>query len=102
MKRITILVLFLSTLWGYSQVKSYTFSSSPGTYTPISGGTSLGDEATDNQYFVDPAIAAGGTATTGPGIPIGFSFMYNGNSYDRFAVNANGWISLGTTALGVN
>src|SRR5688572_20515128 len=82
-----------------AQVSAYTFSQSTGTYTEITGGTVLGTTTSDDQYFVDPAVPAGGFTTTGPGFPIGFNFFYNGNTFDRFAVNNNGWISLGQSAL---
>ncbi|MCU0434168.1 MAG: T9SS type A sorting domain-containing protein [Bacteroidia bacterium] len=81
-----------------AQVSLYTFSQSNTTYTPITGGTVLGTNANDDERFVDPASPAGGFSNTGVGFPIGFNFTYNGATFDRFAVNANGWISLGQSA----
>jgi len=75
----------------------YAFSSSTGTYTEITGGALLGTETNDDQRFVDPAVPAGGTTLTGVGLPIGFNFVFDGNTFDVFAVNANGWISLGNS-----
>lgn len=98
MKKITLLVLFLSTLWGYSQVKNYTFTKTTSTYTEITDGTTLGDETNDNQFFVN-STNLGGTVATGDGIDIGFNFIFNGYEYNKFAVNTNGWISLGTSSL---
>ena len=83
----------------FAQTYEYGFSSSIGTYTPITGGVLLGTETSDDQRFVDPATPAGGTTNTGPGFPIGFTFMFNGISFDRLAINNNGWISLGQSAL---
>lgn len=82
-----------------AQVAAYTFSQLAGTYTPITGGTVLGTTASDDESFVDPATPAGGTTITGVGLPIGFNFTFNGSVFDRFAVNTNGWISLGQSAL---
>ncbi|TND08993.1 MAG: hypothetical protein FD123_1847 [Bacteroidetes bacterium] len=80
----TLVVLFATFASGLNgQVSSYTFSSSTGTYTPISGGTQLGTATTDDDVF--------------GALPIGFSFCYNGTTYTTFGVNSNGWISLGST-----
>ena len=93
-------ILLTSFLGAKAQVSLYTFSGSSGTYNPISGGLLLGNSSTDDQRFVNPAAPLGSTsALTGVGIPIGFSFLYNGTSYDRIAVNANGWISFGASSL---
>ena len=84
-------LLFAVLLLGFSirsikaQVSStYTFSNSTTTITTILGGS--------------------GTVTTNTGaddvqsgsIPIGFTFMYNGNSYTTFSYHSNGYIKLGT------
>ncbi|WP_294672794.1 T9SS type A sorting domain-containing protein [uncultured Fluviicola sp.] len=96
------LMLWAFVLFGekaQAQVSSYLFNESTATYTPITGGTVYGTTTTDDQRFVDPAVPAGGTAVTGVGIPIGFNFTYNGSVFDRLAINANGWISLGQSSL---
>jgi hypothetical protein len=81
---------------------NYGFSQLSGTFTPITGGLSLGNTSTDDQVFLDPAIPLGGsvfTSSVGVGLPIGFDFTYNGQVYNRVAINANGWISFGNSAL---
>lgn len=91
------LVLFSSRSFG--QVGAYTFAQSNDTYTAITtGGILLGDTSTDDNSFGDPAQPTT-TVLSGPGIPIGFNFNYGGYVFDRVGVNANGWISLGNSAL---
>ena len=80
-------------------VPGYVFEEFVGSYTPITGGVVYGTATSDDQRFVDPAVPAGGTTTTGVGLPIGFSFTYNGVVYDRLAINNNGWISFGSSLL---
>ncbi|HUC83024.1 MAG TPA: hypothetical protein VMR70_19100, partial [Flavisolibacter sp.] len=80
-------------------VSTYIFSQSTGVYSPINGGILLGTTSSDDQYFVNPAIPAGGTTNSGQGFPIGFTFTYAGNTYDRVGVNNNGWIALGNSTL---
>jgi subtilisin-like proprotein convertase family protein len=80
---LTALVLFaLLPFVGKAQVSLYTFSQLSGTYTPITGGTTLGVATNDDTSF--------------PNNPIGFTFNYNNTAYTSFSVNANGFIALGT------
>ncbi|MFN3875626.1 MAG: hypothetical protein ACK4L7_06910, partial [Flavobacteriales bacterium] len=80
-------------------VPAYVFEQHLGTYTPITGGTVYGSTTTDDQRFVDPSIPLGGFTNTGPGLPIGFDFTFNNQTYDRIGINANGWISFGLSTL---
>ena len=92
-------ILLMLAMNGYAQVAGYSFAPSNGTYAPISGGTVLGTITNDDQRFVNPALPAGGTTTTGVGLPIGFSFTFNGQVFNVMAVNSNGWLSLGNSSL---
>ncbi len=78
----------------------YTFTATTSTYTEITGGSVYGTETSDDQRFVDPATPAGGTVNTGVGLPIGFNFAFNDFVFDVIAINNNGWISFGQSALG--
>ncbi|PKN72550.1 MAG: hypothetical protein CVU50_06740 [Candidatus Cloacimonetes bacterium HGW-Cloacimonetes-3] len=99
-KLLLITVLCMLAAFGFAQLMSeYSFAYSAGTYTEITGGTVLGTTTSDDQKFVTPLTPAGGTGTTGIGFPIGFNFTFGGVVYDRVAINNNGWISLGQSAL---
>jgi hypothetical protein len=82
-----------------AQVSAYAYSQSSSTFTPLATGTVYGTTATDDQRFVDPATPAGGTTSTGVGLPIGFNFIFNADTFDRIGINANGWISFGKSTL---
>src|SRR6478752_5283236 len=98
MKKFTMLLLFFSSLWGYSQVKNYTFLATAGTYDEISDGLPLGDTNSDDQFFVDPSPSLGSNSIkTGAGIEIGFDFIFNGFNYNRFGVQTNGTVFLGSS-----
>lgn len=98
-----------------AQVSAYTFSQTVGTYTEITaadGGFVLGtplffpplhnlrayvdpdepDGTLTNAGYLDPAI--------GPGYPIGFDFVYNGEVFDRIGIAHGGWISFGKSENG--
>ncbi len=88
-------LMFATSLLLKAQVSTYTFASSSGTYTEISGGRVLGSSTSDDEVFNNDTIGDDAPITN-TGFPIGFNFTYNGNIYDKFAVNNNGWIILGT------
>jgi len=89
MKSFLILLFTLISFLGFTQVSSYTFGTSTGTYTPITGGANY-DNFTSwtNTNFLDDNNS---TALES----IGFNFVYNGTTYTQFAVNTNGFITLG-------
>ncbi|MDZ4666844.1 MAG: T9SS type A sorting domain-containing protein [bacterium] len=70
-------------------VTNYQFSPSLGTYTQIIGGTPVNlTGGLDNGYA--------------NGIPIGFSFYYNGAEYTSLAISANGFVCLGSDISSTN
>ena len=89
MKNFLILLFTLISFLGITQVSSYTFGTSTGTYTPITGGANY-DNFTSwtNTNFLDDNNSTGLES-------IGFNFIYNGTTYTQFAVNTNGFITLG-------
>ena len=62
-------------------VSEYSFTSSLGTYTEISGGTVHGTIANDNENF--------------NAIPLGFNFTYNGVVYASVSIQTNGFLAMG-------
>jgi hypothetical protein len=67
---------------------TWNFSQSPGTYTAITGGTTLGTATNDENVF--------------SALSIGFTFNYNGTAYTQFGVMTNGFIVLGSGTPGVS
>ncbi len=84
MKKITFLWVFILMVMnvGFAQqVSLYSFSESTDTYNPVNGTdvAATGDDGSEN------------------GIPIGFTFKFEGVNYTTFSVNTNGFINLGGT-----
>src|SRR5688500_9270142 len=78
---------------GKAQVATmYSFSQSSSAYSAITGGTVFGTQWSDDEVFTDPNNPTIGWNSQGPGIPIGFSFMFNNTVFDRIGVSSNGWI----------
>lgn len=69
-----------------AQVSKYTFSSSVGTYTPITGGT---------VWLSGNAIA---TDIVSPEITLPFVFNFNNHNYTTLRINSNGFVQFGTSA----
>ena len=89
MRYLISLLFLITTIFSFSQVNSYTFGSSSGTYTPITGGLNYDNFTSwSNTNFLDDDNS---TALES----IGFNFVYNGTTYTQFAVNTNGFITLG-------
>lgn len=80
----------------------YTFSQFVGSFNEINTGTVLGNSSSANHCFINPNNLTGETENLipGPGFPIGFDFTFNGNNFDRVAINTNGWLSFGKSSLG--
>jgi len=102
MKGKAILVLGIL-FWSLLQagLGDYNFSYSVSSWQELSSANNLGDIDTDEENFTNPDYPAGQTVTYGTGLPIGFDFYFDGHVYDRFGVNANGWIGLGKSEYGL-
>ncbi len=88
MKRVTsllmMMLLLMFTLVVRAQISTYTFESSSGTYTEITGGTVLAAAGWDDQTIAND--------------PLGFTFNFNGVDYTQVTVNANGYVIIGGTS----
>ncbi|RTQ53356.1 T9SS type A sorting domain-containing protein [Hymenobacter gummosus] len=76
----------LGTSAANAQVDTYTFAPSAGTFTPLTGGTTVSAIQTDD-------------AISGV-IPLGFNFTYDGTVYTQIKASSNGWITFNTAATG--
>jgi Secretion system C-terminal sorting domain len=71
-----------------AQMSNYTFSSTSGAYTPISGGTVLNS---GTGLDVDSIYA---------NVPIGFNFGFDYQTYSQLSVSANGFVFFGEVNKG--
>mgnify|MGYP001183476671 CR=1 FL=1 len=101
MKNIGVLLFLLLCLSpSFAALGDYSFAYTLNTWQELTQGTVLGNESTDDEYFIHPDYPLGGSASAGTGFPIGFDLSFDGEVYDRFGVNANGWIGLGKSIYG--
>ncbi len=102
---VILIMLLESSIPGFAQVTQYTFSRDTATYVPITGGTALGPITGGSgfgpyyDYFFGDSTNLDGSSALGtlPGFPIGFNFIFDGRTFDRFIICSNGWIKLGKT-----
>ncbi|MCC3157837.1 fibronectin type III domain-containing protein [Hymenobacter sp. 15J16-1T3B] len=66
-----------------AQVDAYTLTPSQGTFTPVTGATTVAAIQTD-----DEASAA---------IPLGFTFQFDGVNYTQVVASSNGWVSFNSS-----
>jgi len=78
-----MLIFSAFVIGSWAVVSDYTFTSSTGTYTEISGGTVLltGVPAQSNPSF--------------NAIPLGFTFEFDGNDYTTVSIAENGFLAMG-------
>jgi hypothetical protein len=99
--KLTGMLFFLFLLTGpcllHAQVSNYIFTQSNNTYTPITGGTLVG-QATDALPTSTPESAPMDDFTY-TGISLPFTFTYNGTPYTSININTNGWLSFDATAI---
>ncbi|GAB2810501.1 GEVED domain-containing protein [Ferruginibacter profundus] len=82
-------LLFFSVI-AQAQVPAYTFTAASGTYTPVTGGTTV------SYLYGTAANADDGYAA----VTIGFNFIYNGVTYTVIRPCANGFATFGTVLTG--
>jgi hypothetical protein len=87
MKKIYALGLLIFSLAKVNSQVNYTFSATPGTFVPVTGGIASTLTAADAPNF---SITDEGFQN---GIPIGFTFRYNGTNYTTINLNTNGFAS---------
>jgi len=102
-KILCILFAFgLISMSSYAQVASYNFSQVTNTFDTLTAPvkTLVPTTTVTGNYYVDTNVTSGSATTyTGIGLPIGFTFTYNGTNFNVFGVQENGWISLGQDSV---
>ncbi|MFT3884430.1 MAG: GEVED domain-containing protein [Flavobacteriales bacterium] len=97
---------------GGNAIKGLGYTAYSGTTTPITAASWLGNacftgatpspanaNASDVAWYNKTVAATSATALRyGPGYPIGFNFTYNGTTFDRVGISAQGWIGFGQSA----
>ncbi|MFO8145596.1 MAG: choice-of-anchor J domain-containing protein [Candidatus Syntrophosphaera sp.] len=84
MQKIVLLFVFSVLAFGaWAVVSEYSFASTTGTYTEITGGTVLGTTANDDESF--------------NAIPLGFTFTYNEVDHTEISVQTDAFVALGST-----
>jgi hypothetical protein len=91
-----------------AQVSSYTFSEELGTWQPLAGsGSLLGMPGLpppftfdDNSFVTQGESVPLGSASTGNGWAIGFTFHFNGQAFDRVGLSMEGWLAFGNSTDG--
>jgi len=81
---LTVFLVFLSIGNLSAQAGLYSFSASPGTFTPNVGGTAV------DAIEADDAISAA--------LPIGFTFNMDGSDFTQFKISSNGYLTFNMTA----
>lgn len=92
MRKIILLILFSVGQSvcsdGYCQVTSYSFTAYGGTYTDLTSGTVA-------PLTQDPISTYPGDDGYSNGLPIGFTFRYDGINYTTISLSTNGWAAFG-------
>jgi len=100
-----ILMLGLIVLNSNAQVANYSYSFASNTFDTLNVPvkTLVPTTTVTGNYYVDSTATSGSaTVTKGIGLPIGFTFTYNGANFNVFGLQENGWISLGQDSVNMN
>lgn len=84
-KLVLMLVFSVAALSAWALVSEYSFASSTGTYTEITGGTVLGSAINDDESF--------------NAIPLGFTFTYNGVAHTEISIQTDAFVAFGPTVV---
>lgn len=94
--RVLTLFLMLLVFISHAQVSNYSFSQSSGTYVTITGGSNYNNFTNWTNNTFNGVTGFFDDVSSATLVPIGFNFVYNGTTYTQFAVNSNGFITLGS------
>jgi hypothetical protein len=103
MQRIYVLLIFLLlslSLKAQNLAVDYLFNRTSQPYIPLTDDTLLGSGFQDDVLWMGTNLSSGpvnctSCSLTGPGFPIGFNFLFDGNNFSRWGFSSNGYIKLG-------
>ncbi len=96
---VSAICLFLISSGSMAQnlAQDYLYNYTSELYVPLQNDTTLGTGFQDDVIYMSQTSSAVGNTSSlsGPGLPIGFNFLFDGQIFTRWGFSSNGYIKLG-------
>lgn len=95
-----VMLIWRSETMAQNMVVDYLFNRSSEPFIPLENDTTLGSGFQDDILYMGQNLNSGPSlctscSLTGPGLPIGFTFTFDGSDFTRWGFSSNGFIKLG-------
>lgn len=95
-----VMLVWSSGALAQNMAVDYLYNRSTEPFIPLEDDTTLGSGFQDDILYMGKTLNSGPTlctscSLTGPGLPIGFPFTFDGNIFTRWGFSSNGFIKLG-------